>query len=116
MTKLLVAIIEDNPDMLGVLEETFYKSPHFETISFENPCRFLMDERKVDLVISDWCFGHNDLSFYLAGFDLKKLIILTGSLGVIDVECLAVLNKRVYLDRLLPITTALLKQIYPSRF
>lgn len=112
--KFNIAIIEDNPITVELLLEMFSENKDYNVFVFYSPAEFFLRHREFDLVISDWNFGHVNLGFFLKEMNLKKLIVLTGSMIVLNVDCVAVLHKVTDHERLLDIVGSFLTQTRSS--
>lgn len=87
-----IAYIEDDVDTRELVALELERGG-FVVDVFNGPGEFLIKGKTYDLILSDWKFGCVNLSYFLDSIDRSKLVILTGSSCVFDVECLAILSK-----------------------
>jgi FixJ family two-component response regulator len=92
---MLIVIIDDNDEMRSMLMLTFQiKFPGATLMEFESPRDFLFHNlEKVDLVVCDYCFGHNTVEFYWEEMKKFPVVIFSGSYDV-ELDCLKIIRKQ----------------------
>lgn len=101
MNKYKIAIIDDCEGGREVLGELL-RFLGVELFYYEHPVSFLREKQNdFNLIISDWRFRDSTLDEYLYRFNLRRLIVVSGLMGLEDIGALYILHKYFDSDKIL---------------
>lgn len=108
--KFKIALIEDDLMTQELMKEVVETDQTIELTIFNYPCEYVMKGEEFDLVVSDWNFGHITLEAYLESIRRDRLVILTGSIQHLEVDCLLIIHKSMDVIDLLKVLKRLIMQ------